>query len=396
MKVAVLGGAGAMGSITARDVLETADRATRVLVCDYDLRAAESLVAKLEDGRAKAVPVDVRNAEKLASVIQGSLVVINCVQYQFNLSVMEVALSVGAHYVDLGGLFHVTRLQLAMHERFKGKGLTALVGMGAAPGITNILARHAADQMDTVREIHLRVGSIDQTRYTSKMALPVSYSIKTVLEEFSFPPAVFAKGKFRFVPPLSGDVPHRFPAPVGQRRPMHSIHSEVATLPLSYREKGVKEVTFKIAFDPEFLDRVRFLRDVGLASDEPIEVNGQKVAPIDVVNKVIMSQLKPKQIGKLKQHEILRAVVKGACGRKKMTHVVDCHTFGMPAWGIGLDIDTGAPPSIAAQMIAQGLITERGVVPPEVAVPPAPFFKELKRRRMTVNETLKNGWSFQV
>lgn len=399
MKIAVIGGAGAMGSITVRDLLETTDRATTVLVCDYDLKAAEELIAKLDklgDGRVKAVPVDVRNSENLVTVLEGSLVVINCAQYQYNLQVMEAALSAGAHYVDLGGLFHVTRLQLGMHDRFNERGLTALVGMGAAPGISNILARHGADQMDTVGEIHLRVGSRDSTRYAGKIALPVSYSIKTILDEFSLEPAIFTKGKFRFVPPMSGDTPHRFPEPVGRQRPMYTLHSEVATLPVSYKDKGVKEVSFKIAFDPEFLDRVRFLRDVGLASDKPLDVNGQSIAPIDLVNKVVMSQPKPKQIGKLKQYEIVRAVVKGTREKKKVTHVVDCHTVGMPAWGIGLDIDTGAPPSIAAQMLIRGLITERGVVPPEIAVPVAPFFKELKKRRMTVKETIKNGWGFPV
>lgn len=396
MRIAVIGGAGAMGSITVRDLLETADKNTRLLVCDYNLQAAEESVAKLHDTRAKAVPVDVRNAENLATVIRGSQVVINCVQYQFNLKVMQAALSAGAHYVDLGGLFHITRNQLAMHARFTEKGLTALLGMGAAPGITNILTRHAADRLDTVREIHLRVGSLDLTRYASNMALPVSYSIKTILEELSLEPAVFTKGRFRFLPPMSGEAPHRFPKPVGRLRPMYTLHSEIATLPLSYKDKGVKEVSFKIAFDPEFLDRVRFLRDVGLASSELIEVNGQRIAPIDVVNKVVMSQTKPTPIGRLKQYEIVRAVVKGSSGRQKLTHIVDCYTAGMPAWGIGLDIDTGAPPSIAAQMLLQGLITERGVVPPEVAVLPVPFFKELKKRRMTIKETIKSGWGFPV
>lgn len=396
MRIAVIGGAGAMGSITVRDLFGTTDKSTTVLVCDYDLQAAEDLVARLGHGRVKAVAVDVRNAEKLATAIHGSSVVINCVQYQFNLKVMEAALSVGAHYVDLGGLFHVTRSQLELDHRFKDRGLTALVGMGAAPGITNILARHAADRLDAVKEIHLRVGTCDLTRYASKMALPVSYSIKTILEEFSLKPAVFTKGEFRFLPPMSGETRYRFPEPVGKQMPMYTLHSEVATLPVSYKDKGVKEVSFKIAFDPEFVDRVRFLRDVGLASAEPLEVQGQRVAPIDLVNQVVMSQPKPKHLGKLKQYEIVRAVVKGLRGTKKVTHVVDCHTAGMPAWGIGADIDTGAPPSIAAQMLIQGLITERGVVPPEVAVSPAPFFKALEKRRMTVKETIRNGWSFPI
>jgi saccharopine dehydrogenase-like NADP-dependent oxidoreductase len=342
----------------------------------------------------RAVRIDVTDREAAARALAGAFVVVNAVQYQLNLDVMEAALAVGAHYVDMGGLFHVTRKQLELDARFKAAGLTAVLGMGAAPGIANLLARQGAEQLDEVREIHLRVGGSDRTRYRDVPALPVSYTLKTILEEFSMEPAVFTKGEFTFVPPMSGARPHRFPPPVGVVTPMYTIHSEVATLPLSYAAKGVREVTFKIAFDPEFVDRVRFLRDLGMGSHEFIDVGGVKVRPIDVVNKVAMSQRPATQVGPLRQYEVVRAIVKGVARGKKVTWVVDCHTRGMPEWGIGLDIDTGSPPAVAAQMLAAGEITARGAVPPETAVPVAPFFKRLARRKMRVKAARKAGWSF--
>lgn len=392
---AVVGGAGAMGRITVRDLMETSARSDEVLIADYDLAKAEALAATFKGGRwprVRAVRVDVRDTAGAARAVAGALVVVNAVQYQHNLAVMEAALAAGAHYVDMGGLFHVTRKQLELHARFEAAGKVALLGMGAAPGITNLLARHGAERLDEVREIHCRVGGLDRTRYQPRQALPVAYSLKTILEEFSMEPAVFTQGKFTFVEPMSGDVPHRFPPPVGLRRPMYTIHSEVATLPLSYAAKGVREVSFKIAFDPEFLDRVRFLRDLGLASHEPIDLTGVKVRPIDVVDKVAMSQPPARQVGKLDQYEVVRSIVKGKAQGKKVTWVVDLHTRGMPAWGIGLDIDTGSPPAVAAQMLAAGEITAVGAVPPEVAVPTAPFFARLEARGMKVKATRKAGW----
>jgi saccharopine dehydrogenase (NAD+, L-lysine-forming) len=340
------------------------------------------------------VRVDVGDRDGAVRALAGAFVVVNAVQYQRNLEVMELALALGAHYVDMGGLFHVTRKQLALDARFKAAGRTALLGMGAAPGIANLLARHGAEQLDEVREIHLRVGGADTTRYEGAPALPVSYSLKTILEEFSTEPAVFTKGAFTFVPPMSGAAPHRFPAPVGLRRPMYTIHSEVATLPLTYRDRGIREVSFKIAFDPEFVDRVRFLRDLGMASAEPIDVGGVKVRPIDVANRVAMGQLPAKVVGRLRQYEVVRAVVKGTRQGRKVTWVVDCHTKGMPEWGIGLDIDTGSPPAVAAQMLAAGEITTVGAVPPEVAVPCKPFFARLRRRKLRLVAARKPGWAF--
>jgi len=394
---AVVGGAGAMGRITVRDLMETCAASDEVLIADYALAKAEALAASFSGAgwpRVRAVRVDVRDGAGAAAALAGALVVVNAVQYQHNLAVMEAALAAGAHYVDMGGLFHVTRRQLELDARFKAAGKAAILGMGAAPGITNLLARHAADRLDEVREIHCRVGGLDRTRYQPQQALPVAYSLKTILEEFSMEPAVFTKGEFTFVEPMSGDVPHRFPPPVGLRRPMYTIHSEVATLPLSYAAKGVREVSFKIAFDQDFLRKVRFLRDLGMASHEPIDLTGVKVRPIDVVDKVAMSQPPARQVGKLEQYEVVRAVVKGTERGKKVTWEVDCHTRGMPAWGVGLDIDTGAPPAIAAHLLAAGEITATGAVPPEVAVPCAPFFRRLARRRMEVVATRKAGWGF--
>jgi saccharopine dehydrogenase (NAD+, L-lysine-forming) len=394
MKYAVIGGAGAMGRITVRDLVETCGPNDEIIIADFDLAKAQALTSAIGDARVKAARVDVKNRGEAVKALAGTFVIINAVQYQLNLEVMELALALGCHYVDLGGLFHVTRKQMELSSRFKSAGKTALLGMGAAPGITNILSRFGAEKLDRVTEIHTRVASIDRTKYVPKPALAVSYSLLTILEEFSFDPAVFTKGRFTFVKPMSGDVPHKFPSPVGVQRPMYTIHSEVATLPLSYAEKGVREVSFKIAFDPEFVDRVRFLRDLGMGAHDPIEVSGTRVRPIDVVNKIAMTQTPPRQVGKLKQYEVVRAIVKGEKKGKKVTWIVDCHTSGMPDWGIGLDVDTGSPPAVAAQMLAAGEITEKGAVPPEVAVPPEAFFKRLKIRKMRIKAEMKSGWSF--
>jgi lysine 6-dehydrogenase len=394
---AVVGGAGAMGRITVRDLVETCATGDEVLIADFDLARATALAEGLQgEGRprVRAIQIDVTDPAAAARALAGVFVVVNAVQFQLNLHVMEAALAVGAHYVDMGGLFHTTRRQLELDGRFKAAGLTAILGMGAAPGIANLLARHGAEQLDEVREIHIRVGGMDETRYRDVPALPISYSLKTILEEFSMPPPVFTRGAFSTVEPMSGAAPHRFPPPVGVRRPMFVIHSEVATLPLSYQAKGIREVSFKIAFDPEFTDKVRFLRDLGLGSQEPVEVGGVRVKPVDVVNKVAMSQRPATQVGRLKQYEVVRAIVKGLAQGKKVTWVVDLHTAGMPAWGIGLDIDTGSPPAVAAQMLAAGEVTLTGAVPPELAVPCAPFFQRLKRRRMQVKAARKAGWAF--
>src|SRR5258706_789644 len=290
MKYVVIGGAGAMGRIVVRDLFELAEDDDEIVIADYDVDKANTLARGYSDERVKAAGLDVRDATQTDAVLQGAFVLINCIQYQVNVQVMEAAARASAHYIDLGGLYHMTLQQLPLHEKFRAAGRLAILGMGAAPGITNVLARMGADQLETVREIHCRVAGVDKTRYQNPPALPLSYSLQTIMEEFSFEPAVFAKGQLTFVPPMSGQTPMRFPAPLGTQRPMYTIHSEVATLPSSFAHKGVQEVSFKIAFDAAFLEKVKFLRDLGLASHEPISLGGIKIVPIELVNKVAMTQ----------------------------------------------------------------------------------------------------------
>jgi saccharopine dehydrogenase-like NADP-dependent oxidoreductase len=175
---------------------------------------------------------------------------------------------------------------------------------------------------------------------------------------------------------------------------MYTLHSEVATLPLSFQNKGVKEVSFKIAFDPEFIEKVQFLRDLGMASHDYIDVDGVRVRPITLLSKVALSQTQGQVKGKLKQYEIVRTIVKEIKNGKKLTVVSDCHIQGMPEWGLGSDISTGSPPSVVAQMIAGGEIAHHGVVPPEIAVPTKSFFSQLKRRKMFVKVVRQAGWRF--
>jgi saccharopine dehydrogenase-like NADP-dependent oxidoreductase len=109
-----------------------------------------------------------------------------------------------------------------------------------------------------------------------------------------------------------------------------------------------------------------------------------------------MAQSPPKPVGKLKEHKTTRVIVKGTEDGKKVTWVMDGHTSGMPAWGIGADVDTGSPPSIAAQMLARKEITGVGALPPELVVPPKAFFKQLKKRRFRFKTTRKSGWAFPI
>lgn len=383
MKIVLLGGAGAMGAITLKDLVETSD--FEVVVADYNREAADAVAASYASSRVTAAHADVRDREATAKLLGGSFAVINSVQYQLNLEVMEAALMAGCHYTDLGGLFHMTLKQLELHQQFLDKDLLALIGMGAAPGTTNLLARMAADEMDEVHEIHCQVAGIDLNAVETEGGLASSYSIQTILEEASKPAAVFTGGKMTFVEPMSGEYPVDFGAPVGVQAPAFTIHSEVATLSTSYAAKGLKECTFAIAFHGDFTSKLRFLREIGINSVEPVAVRGQTVVPQDVLLAVLNRQ--PKSAPDTRppnQVEVVRSLVRGVKGGQKVGVNMDLYVTGIPEWGMGSDVDTGCPPSVGIQMLARGQITGRGVLPPELCVPVEPYFQEMAKRKMVV------------
>lgn len=388
--VVVLGGAGAMGRITVRDLVETAPSDLSIVIADFNLAAAKKLAQSYKRRKVLAIAADATDVRKTARLLKdvGCFAVISAVQYQLNVEVMQAALAAGAHYIDLGGLFHVTRKQVKLHADFRRAGLLALLGMGAAPGIVNLLARSVADELETVSEIHIQVGNVDRTPGRTAQALGTSYSILTILDESTMPAALFTGGKFRFVEPMSGAIDVQFPEPVGLRRPAYTIHSEVATLPLSYSKKGIKECSFRIAFDGDLDEKLRFVRALGLSAADPITVGRYKVAPRDVLLALLKKLPAPPASTAIPdEYEVLRAVVRGTqlgSARQIVERIVDCHVPGIPAWGMGIDVDTGCPPSIAAQMLWRGEITARGALPPERAVPVEPFFRELEARGMTV------------
>lgn len=388
----VVGGAGAMGRISVKDLFETAPADTRIVVADYNEQAAKKLARSFKSPRVTGVGLDVTDARATAKVLAGAFGVVNAVQYQLNVPVMKACLAAGAHYADLGGLFHVTREQLEWHDKFRAAGLLALLGIGAAPGTTNLLAKDAADKMDEVHEIHVQVGGVSLSGGAEGGgALASSYSIQTILEEASRPAAVFTGGRFKFVEPMSGVVDVQFPQPVGLKRPALTIHSEVATLPLTYKKKGLRECTFAIAFDTELTDKLRFLRTIGINSHDPVTVGGAEVVPHEVLLAVLRRQPRPKPAGEPvvpNEYEIIRSVVRGKVGGRAVEDIVDCHVTGMPTWGFGIDVDTGCPPSIALQMIARGEITERGALPPEQCIPTEPYFAELAKRHMRVRRAV--------
>ena len=362
-------------------VYDLARSGQRVLVLEADVEAARRIARRYAGPRSAVEKADARDPAALAATLTAKNVgvLVNCAPYILNLDVMEAALRARCHYLDLGGLFHTTRMQLPHGPEFQRHGLLAVLGMGSAPGIMNVLARAATERLRKVRALRIYNGGSDHTRYRSPVAF--GFSPATVLDEFTLPPMVFTRGRFKAEKPLTGGEDVLFD--VGLQRVHLSLHSEVATLPSSFRAKGLRECSFKIAYDPVLIERLKLLIDLGLTEKRP---GPRGVAPRDVLLDCFKRLPAPPDF--IDDRDCLAVVAEGEDAKGPVTVRYDLTATPQrrpPLSAVARD--TGFPPAIVARMILDGTIRERGVLPPERCVPTRPFLAALAERGMHARVT---------
>jgi saccharopine dehydrogenase-like NADP-dependent oxidoreductase len=360
----VLGGAGTIGRVIVRDLFESHTR-NQILIADFNGRAAQEAAQSYRSRRISWSAADAGDPVKLAGLLRNYAVVINCTRHDLNLKVMEAALRARVNYLDLGGLFTWTRRQLRLNRRFVDAGITAILGMGCAPGLTNVMAAEAASNLERIDSIRIRVGSRAFNSRPGDFSFP--YSARTVIEELTLKPWKWSRGRFVESAARSGWERVEFGGPVGDVWVVATRHSEIATLPISLRAKGIRYVDFKVSFDRDFVrELLRRLRSGSTIRD--FETLGSSRDRVD-------------------DCEITRVILRGRLvGREDpRTITMDAHARSRPEWGASAgDIDTACPASVVAQMLASGQIRRTGVFAPEDIVSPAQLFNALRRRKMKI------------
>jgi saccharopine dehydrogenase-like NADP-dependent oxidoreductase len=395
-----------MGRWTVRDLTES-EGVEEVVVADLDgSRAREAAGwAAARSGsngtaRVNALALDAGDGEAMRRAFDTADVVCNCALHAFNLPVMEACADSGTHYVDLGGLFHTTRRQLALHDRFVDAGVTAVIGMGGSPGTTNVLAALAARDLEVVEEVEIRLGVADFA--PSSAPVPVPYAISTILDEFAAPAMTFRDGRLAQVPAMSEQEELDFPAPVGRVRVGHTLHSELATLPLHFADRGIRAVSFKVGFPADFMDKLALLTALGLADTTPVELPGGRVVPRELlVHAITITATTPGPEAAPDDAEAIWVRVRGRRAGPSgdpalaprdtpeagapVERLAELVVRPHPGWQAGAgQLDTGVPPSIVAQFLVAKVIDRPGVLAPEDAVPAEPYLAELAARTMEV------------
>jgi saccharopine dehydrogenase (NAD+, L-lysine-forming) len=363
-KITVLGGCGGIGSVAAR-TLATSGYFDEIVIGENRYEAACDFAASL-GGNASAVRVDAEDPTSLKQAMSGSDVVLNCIGpfYRFGPPVLLAAIEAGINYVDVCDDLDATERMLELDSEASSAGISALIGMGNSPGMANVLARWCVDEMlDAVDEVNI---------YHAHGGEPAEGGavIKHRIHAMTSDIPLFVDGKFihvRMLEPSGQEfVKETEFKNIGSYPVYPYPHPETITMPKYF--KGIKRVTnMGIVFPLPYFQLTMDTVKLGLASEEPIIVQGSEVIPIEFEVAYIISR-RPgflAEAGVTEPSGCLKVEVKGTKGGEPHQFV-----FSMYSAGAGAGEGTGIPAAMGAILMKEGKVEGKGVFPPEGGVKP--------------------------
>jgi saccharopine dehydrogenase-like NADP-dependent oxidoreductase len=360
-------------------------------LADYDPSRPEGVVAGLDDERFSAHGVDASSSEDVVRLIRETRAdaVLNAVDPIFDLPIFEACFEARATYLDMAMSLsepHPERPyeecgvklgdeQFAQAEAWEDAGLLALVGIGVEPGLSDVLARHAADELfSEIGEIGVRDGAnLEVDGYD----FAPTFSIWTTIEECLNPPVIWERHRGWFTTePFSEPEVFDFPEGIGSVECVNVEHEEVLLVP---RWIDCHRVTFKYGLGDEFIEVLKTLHKLGLDSKDQLRVKGVEVAPRDVVAAALPdpATLGERMTGKTCAGTLVTGVGKDGARRKTyLYHAVD-NEWSMREYGSQAVVwQTAINPVIALELLASGTWEGAGVLGPE-AFPARPFLDKL-------------------
>ncbi|MDL5353015.1 saccharopine dehydrogenase C-terminal domain-containing protein [Microbacterium sp. zg-YB36] len=378
MRILIIG-AGGVGSAAARIAVRR-DFFDALVIADYDPARPQALVDDLGDGRLAAAQVDASDADSVASLIRthGATHVLNAVDPRFVMPIFDGCFAAGATYLDMAMSLsrpHADKPhelpgvklgdeQFAQEQRWADAGLLALVGIGVEPGLSDVFARYAEDELfDEIDELGVRDGA---NLVVAGYDFAPSFSIWTTIEECLNPPVIFERDRGWYTTaPFSEPEVFDFPEGIGPVECVNVEHEEVLLMP---RWTKAKRVTFKYGLGDGFIQVLQVLHKVGLDRTEPIAVKGVQVSPRDVVAAALPD---PATLGDRMTGKTCAGVWvtgTGKDGQPRSTylyHVADNEQTMREYNSQAVVWQTALNPVIALELLAAGVWSGAGVRGPE-------------------------------
>ncbi|MGD2142846.1 MAG: saccharopine dehydrogenase NADP-binding domain-containing protein [Anaerolineae bacterium] len=377
MKVLSLGGAGAVCRHATRDLAETSDFES-IVVGDYDVAAAKDLVAEIGDPRLEVLKIDANDYEAMVETFTGFDVILNGLPWKYDLAVTKACVEAGVSGLDVS----TDEDQWDYDGAARQKGIVFIPGVGATPGITNVMARRGADLMDEVNEIQINFAAFRCPAPSPGLLITFLWEFHPKTESRLY----FEDGEFHSARPFEGLRTVTFPGPIGEQEVCYIPHPETRTMPKSL---GAKAVSVRGCFPPHAMRLAKAMLESGLYSEETITVKGVETTAFETMYDVLLELPESKETP-LWAYGLLVDVWGKRDGRDVRVRLWSRHP-PQEEWGgkAAYYKNIAIPLSIGAQMVARGDVEATGVVPPETVLNPGVFFRELRRRGIEIHEQVQ-------
>ncbi|CAM4336920.1 saccharopine dehydrogenase NADP-binding domain-containing protein [Paenibacillus alkaliterrae] len=390
MKVFCLGGA---GRICREAVLDLVQHSAFELITigDFNLEAAEAVAASLDDKRVRAVRVNVLDHAATVEQLKGYDIVMDGTTITLNgLSTACIA-EAGCHGINLNGFGE----EDASHEIFARHGKICLPGFGMTPGVTQMMAMHAANQLKEVHEVRVSHGSYRPIAFSKSIAETTVYEYDPELPGR----VVFENGQFIQVEPFARPREIELPEPYGTSVQYIIPHAETRTLAKALEGKGVRLVEVRGTWPQPNMRLVRALYEYGFMRNDKITIGDQKIGIMDAIGQYLFESKEghhTELYGYSLHIEVTGISAQtGEAVRHTLIHTHPASDGSVEDWE-GLRAYTrnvGIPLAIATELIASGqtLCKDRpGIVTPEDAFEPAVIFEQLKKRGILIHEKIES------
>lgn len=382
-------GAGGVGQVVAHKCAQVPEVFSEIMLASRTKEKCDRIAAQLKRPiRTARLDADkVSETVALIREFKPELLIHVALPYQ-DLALMDACLETGVHYLDTANYeppdlakFEY-QWQWAYRDRFREKGLFALLGSGFDPGVTNVFCAHAAKHH--FDEIH-QLDILDCNAGDHGQAFATNFNPEINIREITQRGRYWEQGEWVETDPLSWSMTYDFPEGIGPKKCYLLYHEELESLVLNL--KGLKRARFWMTFSESYLTHLKVLENVGMTRIDPVKIGGMEIAPIEFLKAVLPD---PGSLGPLtKGRTCIGCLMKGKKdGKEKTVFIYNICNHEEAYKEVGsqaISYTTGVPAMIGAKMILTGKWTGKGVFNME-EMDPDPFMEALNQHGLPWKE----------
>lgn len=379
-KVLIIG-AGAVGRVVVHKCIQVPEIFSEICLASRNIAKCKQIANELKRP-IQIMQVDADKPDEVMSLIEQCRpdIVINVALPYQDLSIMEACLARGVDYLDTANYeppdtakFEY-KWQWAYDEKYKQRGIMALLGCGFDPGVTNAFCayaqKHLFDQIESIDILDCNAGDHGYPFATN-------FNPEINIREVTAPGKYWENGRWIETSPLEISQEFNFPE-VGTRKAYLMYHEELESLVKNIR--GLKRIRFWMTFSDQYLTHLKVLQNVGLTRIDPIDYEGHKIVPLKFLKKLLPdpATLGPRTKGKTCIGCLIEGIKDGRRKKVFIYNVCDHQEAFKETGAQAVAYTTGVPAMVGAKMILTGIWKRAGVWNVE-ELDPDPFLEDLAK-----------------